>query len=129
MGQQQLLLIILGIIIIGIIIGIGLWMSKIQSLQAERENMIASLNDLANHARAYYSTPVQSAGGGDSYTGYRIPTRMQNNGVASFSATSTSTRVFFTATSVRNSESMIRVTLGDSNTPLFDWTFLGEFEE
>ena len=47
MGQQQLLLIILGVIIVGIAIAVGISMFSSGSVQANRDGIVNDLNNLA----------------------------------------------------------------------------------
>lgn len=64
MGQQQLLLIVLGTIIVGIAIAVGITMFKAAAIDAARDAVASDLHDLAARAQAYYRKP-RSLGGGD----------------------------------------------------------------
>ena len=50
MGQQQLLLIILGVIIVGIAIAVGIAMFSSGSVQANKDAIINDMNNLAANA-------------------------------------------------------------------------------
>ena len=79
MGQQQLLLIILGVIIVGIAIAVGLSLFSAQSVQSNKDAMINDLNNLAAHAYQFRIRPSSMGGGQGTYTGYTIPTKMKSN--------------------------------------------------
>jgi hypothetical protein len=69
MGQQQLLLIILGVIIVGIAIAVSIVMFKDNGVSANRDAMRADLLLLASKAKHYYKRPVSMGGGGYSFIG------------------------------------------------------------
>lgn len=69
MGQQQLLLIILGVIIVGIAVAVGITMFQDNALSATRDAMTADLVNLASKAQQYYRKPASLGGGGNSFTG------------------------------------------------------------
>jgi len=73
MGQQQLLLIILGILIIGIAVVVGINYFTSSSGKANREAVIADLTDIATLAQQYYRRSVKSGGGGNSFIGWTVP--------------------------------------------------------
>src|SRR5512147_2210861 len=87
MGQQQLLLIILGVIIVGIAIAVGLSLFAANSVQANKDAIINDVNNIAANAYQFFIRPISMAGGGSSYTGYTIPTRMATNDNATYVAT------------------------------------------
>lgn len=64
MGQQQLLLIVLGIIIIGIAIVIGINLFTASAIEAKRNNITNELVNLASLAQQHYRKP-QTMGGGN----------------------------------------------------------------
>ena len=64
MGQQQLLLIILGVIIVGIAIAVGLSMFTAQSINANRDAIISDITNMAANAYQYRIRPVSMGGGG-----------------------------------------------------------------
>ena len=90
MGQQQLLLIILGVIIVGIAIAVGLSLFSAQSQQANHDAIINDLNNISANAYQFYIRPASMGGGANSYTGYTIPSRMQSNENAGYSVTTAS---------------------------------------
>ncbi len=67
MGQQQLLLIVLGVIIVGIAIAVGISMFKSNAQSSNRDQVINDMNNLAAKAQQYYRKPTAMAGGGQSF--------------------------------------------------------------
>ena len=70
MGQQQLLLIVLGVIIVGIAIAVGISMFKSNAQSSNRDQVINDLNNLAAKAQQYFRKPLSMAGGGQSFAGF-----------------------------------------------------------
>ena len=68
MGQQQLLLIILGVILVGIAVAVGITMFKDSAVSANRDAVTNDLVNLASRAQQYYRRPKTSGGGGGSFT-------------------------------------------------------------
>lgn len=69
MGQQQLLLIVLGVIIVGIAVVVGINVFTSSSVQANRDAVISDLMTLGNLAQQHYKKPAMMGGGGNSYDG------------------------------------------------------------
>ena len=69
MGQQQLLLIILGVIIVGIAVAVGITMFQDNAVDQNRNMVIADLQNLAAKAQQYYAKPTTLGGGGNSFVG------------------------------------------------------------
>jgi hypothetical protein len=115
MGQQQLLLIILGVIIVGIAIAVGLSLFSAQSVQSNRDAIINDLNNLAAQAYQFKVRPTSMGGGQGSYGGFSIPSKMMTNENASYAPTAalsgTPTTFVFTATSAQNTANKITVTI------------------
>jgi Tfp pilus assembly protein PilE len=68
MGQQQLLLIILGVIIVGIAVAVGITMFQDNAVNANRDAVSNDLINLAARAQQFYRRPVGLGGGGSSFT-------------------------------------------------------------
>lgn len=73
MGQQQLLLIVLGILIVGIAIIVGIYLFRANAIEAKRNNITNELINLAGLAQQYYLKPTSMGGGGKSFAGFKIP--------------------------------------------------------
>ncbi|HTY10607.1 MAG TPA: hypothetical protein VMF88_06010 [Bacteroidota bacterium] len=69
MGQQQLLLIILGLIIVGVAVVVGIGMFQDNAVDHNRALVIADLKTLASKAQHYYSRPQTMGGGNNSFVG------------------------------------------------------------
>ncbi len=69
MGQQQLLLIILGVIIVGIAVAVGITMFQDNAISANKDAVINDLVQLAAKAQQHYRKPTSLGGGGNSYSG------------------------------------------------------------
>lgn len=69
MGQQQLLLLILGSIIVGLAIAVAVVVFQDNAVIKNREAMSNDLVQLAVRAQQYYYRPLSMAGGGQSFTG------------------------------------------------------------
>ena len=67
MGQQQLLLIILGVIIVGIAVAVGITMFQDNAISASKDAVINDLVQLSAKAQQHYRKPVSLGGGGNSY--------------------------------------------------------------
>ncbi len=73
MGQQQLLLIVLGMIIVGIAIVFGNHLYKQHSIDSKRDIVITENINLANMAYQHYKKPTKLGGGGNSFESWQIP--------------------------------------------------------
>ena len=69
MVQQQLLLIILGVIIVGIAVAVGITMFQDNAVDQNRTAVIADLTSLAAKAQQYFAKPTTLGGGGNSFSG------------------------------------------------------------
>jgi len=128
MGQQQLLLIILGVIIVGIAIAVGLSLFSAQSIQANKDAIINDLNNIAAHCYQFKIRPSSMGGGQGTYSGYAIPTKMATNENATFSVSSaTATSVTIVATSTANTTNTVTAVV-DSDGRLGSWTYAGDFQ-
>ena len=69
MGQQQLLLIILSVVVLGIAVAVGITMFSDSSINANRDALVNDLAALASRAHQYYRRPSYLGGGGNSFAG------------------------------------------------------------
>ncbi len=67
MGQQQLLLIVLSVIIVGIAVVVGINMFGASAASANLEAVTNDLLNLSARAQQYYVKPVSMGGGGNSF--------------------------------------------------------------
>ena len=129
MGQQQLLLIILGVIIVGIAIAVGISMFSSGSVQANRDGIVNDLNNLAANAYQFKIRPTTMGGGGGTYTGgsagYVIPTKLASNENGSYTRTNAAQAVTFVGTSSAGYGTVTAVC--DSSGQLGGFTYSGQF--
>ena len=110
MGQQQLLLIILGVIIVGIAIAVGISMFSSGTVQANKDAIVNDLNNLGANAYQYRIRPTTMGGGSGAYTGYTIPGKLVTNENAAYAVGSISaTSMTFTGTSRQGYGTVIAV--------------------
>ena len=64
MGQQQLLLIVLALIIVGIAIAISVQLFRSNAIEDKRDILIKETTGLAALAIEYYKKPAEMGGGG-----------------------------------------------------------------
>ncbi len=72
MGQMQLLLVVLGVLLVGIAIAVGVTMFQGNAVESTRNAIINDLGFFAQRARAYYNKPTTSGGGGRSFNGLTL---------------------------------------------------------
>jgi hypothetical protein len=101
MGQQQLLLIILGVIIVGIAIAVGLSLFSANSVQANKDAIINDLNNISANAYQYRIRTSSMGGGNNSYANYTIPGKLSSNSnaVYTISSAGSATGISFLGTS------------------------------
>ncbi|NCS88884.1 MAG: hypothetical protein AUK34_04700 [Ignavibacteria bacterium CG2_30_36_16] len=99
MGQQQLLLIVLGVIIVGIAIVVGINLFQANAISANTDAVIGDLNNLASMAMSYYKKPTSMGGGGNSFVGFTMPSGLASNANGTYVVTSTAAAtIVFTGT-------------------------------
>ena len=89
MGQQQLLLIVLGVIIVGIAVVVGINVFTASAASSNRDAITADLTNLASMAQQYYRKPLALGGGGNSFVGFTIPATLTTTANMSVAATAT----------------------------------------
>jgi len=72
MGQQQLLLLILSAVIVGVAIVMGINMFAENAAQANQDAVMQDVLTLASRAQAWYRRPVELGGGGRTYVGMTL---------------------------------------------------------
>jgi hypothetical protein len=128
LGQQQIILIILAIIIVGLAIAVGLALFSSQHIASSRDALINDLNNLAAVAHQFRTTLRAMDGGEGSYSTFAIPTRMTSNENGTYLIDAASpTMITFRAVSTGNPSNTIVVTL-DSDGRLDNWTYGGDFQ-
>lgn len=133
MGQQQLLLVILGVILVAFAIAFGLSMFSTRSLQATKEALVTDMNVIADDAYQYRIRTTSMGGGNQSYKvsdsqKYTIPSKLTSNENGSYTITEiTANRIAIKATSASNPNNYITAVI-DSVGNLTEWSYGGEFQ-
>ena len=87
MGQQQLLLIVLGVIVVGIAIVVGINLFNASAVSANRDGVISDLNNLGAMAQSFYKKPLSMGGGNNTFTEWTLPTGLDSTANGTYSAT------------------------------------------
>ena len=87
MGQQQLLLIVLGVIVVGIAVVVGINLFNANATSANRDGVISDLNNLGAMGQQYYKKPTSMGGGGNAFTGWTIPTGLDTTANGTYTKT------------------------------------------
>ncbi len=102
MGQQQLLLIILGVIVVGIAVAVGITMFTDSATSANRDAITNDLTNFASRAQQFYRRPIALGGGQGSFTNLTKITQLtkdSTNADAVFTLTGGAMPVTITGTS------------------------------
>jgi len=67
MGQQQLLLLILGVVIVGIAVAVGIQLFRTNATQSNRDALVNDMGVISAQAQAYWRKPTAMGGGGRSF--------------------------------------------------------------
>ncbi len=67
MGQQQLLLIVLGVIIVGIAVVVGINLFNANAETSTQDSIVSQGTNIGALAQQYYKKPVSMGGGGNSF--------------------------------------------------------------
>jgi hypothetical protein len=128
MGQQQILFIIVGVIVIGIAITVGISIVSAQTVATNRDAMINDLNHLASYAYQYRLRLRCMGGGEGDYSAFAIPPKLKENEDATFSIASVQVNtISLMAISAENESNTIEVVVG-SEGKITAWTFGGDFQ-
>lgn len=133
MGQQQLLLIILGVIIVGIAIAVGITMFASGSVQSNKDAIINDMNNLAANAYQHRIRPASMGGGAGVYDNsmggleWTIPAKLDTTENAYYTATSVgANNVVLLATSSQG-YGTVQATVG-ADGKLTGWDYTGQFD-
>lgn len=86
MGSQQLLLIVVGVIVVGLTIYSGINIAREYMENSNREQIIASLYDLGLMAQQHYKKDASQGGGGKTFSGWEIPQQLRTTQAGTFDA-------------------------------------------
>lgn len=87
MGQQQLLLIVLGVIIVGIAVVVGINLFNASAEEAAKDGVVSDCTNLGAMAQQYFKKPLSMDGGGNSFAGFTVPTNLVTTANGSYVAT------------------------------------------
>ena len=128
MGMQQLMLVILAIIVVGVAIAIGVSYFSSQHILSSRDALINDLNHLAAVAYQFRASLRTMGGGEGSYSTFVIPSQMRVNDNGTYLIDAVlPTEITFRALSARDASNTISVRL-DSDGKLGNWTYGGDFQ-
>ena len=128
MGQSQLLIIAVSVLVIGIAILVGTGAFQSEDLEASKKAIINDMNYIASNARRYYARPASMAGGNNQYTGYVIPLRFKKNNNGVYSATAINPKVLqITGRWSRDTTASITAQI-DAFGKASGWAYTGDFE-
>lgn len=88
MGQQQLLLIVLVMIIVGIAVVFSITLFRQKAIDSKRDLLINECGNLAMDAMKYYKKPANLGGGGNSFAGWSIPDILTTTATGNYSTSS-----------------------------------------
>ncbi|MDP2208449.1 MAG: hypothetical protein Q8K98_06710 [Bacteroidota bacterium] len=126
MGQQQLMLLILGVIIVGIAIVVGIYLFTATSVSSNKDAIINDMMNLGQYAYRYRLKPEPLGGGSRSYLNLNIPANLADNENATYTYLESPNSVEFTATS-KFGYGTIVVEL-DADGKFGPYTFNGDFQ-
>ncbi len=79
MGQSQLLLIVLGVIVVGTAIIVGMNLFHTSAVDANRNGLNNDLLSIAAMSQAHYKKPSAQGGGDKNFAGFILPNQMKEN--------------------------------------------------
>lgn len=126
MGTQQMLLIIVGLIIVGVAITVGITQFGADNVSSNKDGLTNDLQNLAADAANFRSRPTTMGGGSGSYSGYAVPVKLQSNSDGTFTATATAQQITFVATSALGYGAITVVC--DSLGQLGNFTYTGQLQ-
>ncbi len=87
MGQQQLLLIVLGVIIVGIAVVVGINLFNANAEEAAKDGVVSDCTNLGAMAQQFYKKPLSMGGGGNDFTGFTVPAGLVTTANGTYAAT------------------------------------------
>ncbi len=121
MGQQQLLLLILSAIIVGLAIVTGINMFGENAVQANKDAVMQDMLTIASRAQGWYRRPTQLGGGGRDYNNVSVDTLdfdgTNGNGTFTIAATGGGVTALITGNGIEDGDGdgtplQLRITIG-----------------
>ena len=110
MGQQQLLLIVLGVIIVGIAIVVGINLFNANAESSAKDGVVSDCTNLAAMAQQFYKKPVAMGGGGNAFdqtngatASWTVPALLDTTGNGTYTAVVNAQTVVITGTPLTGS--------------------------
>ena len=125
MGQQQQLLIILGVLIVAVAIAAGFGMLRSGSITVNRDAMINDMNIIASNAQEHYIRPAMMGGGGGTFDGYSIPLRLSRNVNGNYSVNTNGNNLEINGESAMYDDVKITLTITMSDD---GWNYIWDWE-
>ncbi len=128
MGQSQLLIIAISVLIVGIAILTGTGFFRADDIDANKKAMIDDLHHIAINAVRYHRRIPALGGGGYKFDGYALPKgyRSNLNGRYAASVLNPQTLQVTGVSSLDSTDTMVADI--DMNGKASNWTFTGDFE-
>jgi hypothetical protein len=86
MGQQQLLLIVLGVIIVGVAVITAIILFRANAIENKRDIIMQEAMNIAVLAQEYYKKPIVLGGGGGSFTNWKMPPKMNQTAAGNYTS-------------------------------------------
>ena len=77
MGQQQLLLIVLGVILVGVAVVLGINYFSVGAEEGAKDELVAHCLTIGANAQQWFKKPTEMGGGGNTFAGFN--THFGNN--------------------------------------------------
>lgn len=126
MGQQQLMLLVLGVIIVGIAIVVGINLFTGTSVNSNKDAIINDIMNLGQYAYRYRLRPEPLGGGSRSYLNLNLPANLTDNENAIYTYVPSANSVEFTATSKFGYGTIVVELDADGNLGTYNYT--GDFD-
>ncbi|MBP6671599.1 MAG: hypothetical protein KA247_00540 [Bacteroidetes bacterium] len=104
MGNQQVLLLILGLLVVAVAIAVGIGQVREYFADNVGDEMQQTLLDQAEQAKIYFGKPKAMGGGGGKFTDYSLPKSLLN-----------STHVKYTCGGANNNSSIVAFTAASAD--------------
>jgi len=87
LGQQQLLLVVLAMILVGIAVIFAISLFRQKAVDSKRDLLLNEGGNIATDAIEFYKKPAGLGGGGNSFYGWAIPQSIVTTATGSYIAT------------------------------------------
>ncbi len=127
MGQSQLLIITVSVLIIGLALLAAVFFFRSGDIESNEKAMINDINQIAHVSVRYFSRPKSLQGGGGSFVGFELPTKLRTSLNGRYSILVVSAGLLqIQGTSARDSNNTLSAQIGTDG-KASSWTFTGDF--